>query len=320
MEYNKFIELLKTELMKVCAEGVKLKIDTVRKNNDISYDVITLNREDECITPVIYIRQFYDNYCNGEDISDIVRQIVNLDIENRNLPELDVSDIFDFYNVKDKVIIKLINRSQNEKMLKTLPFKEYLDFAVVFCILFEDNNNNRATSLVSNDLLDKWEITTEELFEQAMTNMKLICPAELKSMNETMVELLLNDDSVDDDTRSDILKHLEEDDTNYPMYVLTNTKKMYGAAAFLYEEELRSFAEKFGDFYIIPSSIHELILIPESISTSEQEMVDMVKEVNDNQVEPEEVLSYNVYKYYADTGCVGIINKIKNIPPSVLKY
>lgn len=110
-------------------------------------------------------------------------------------------------------------------MLKTLPFKEYLDFAVVFCILFEDNNNSRATSLVSNDLLDKWEITTEELFEQAMTNMKFICPAELKSMNETMVELLLNDDNVDDDTRSDILKHLEEDDTNYPMYVLTNTKK-----------------------------------------------------------------------------------------------
>lgn len=225
MEYNKFIELLKTELMKVCAEGVKLKIDTVRKNNDISYDVITLNRADECITPVIYIRQFYDNYCNGEDISDIVQQIVNLDIENLNLPELDVSDIFDYHNVKDKVIIKLINRSQNEKMLKTLPFKEYLDFAVVFCILFEDNNNNRATSLVSNDLLDKWEITTEELFEQAMTNMKFICPAELKSMNETMVELLLNDDNVDDDTRSDILKHLEEDDTNYPMYVLTNTKK-----------------------------------------------------------------------------------------------
>ena len=70
MEYNKFIELLKTELMKVCAEGVKLKIDTVRKNNDISYDVITLNRADECITPVIYIRQFYDNYCNGATDSE----------------------------------------------------------------------------------------------------------------------------------------------------------------------------------------------------------------------------------------------------------
>lgn len=87
-----------------------------------------------------------------------MQQIVNLDIENRNLPELDVSDIFDYYNVKDKVIIKLINRSQNEKMLKTLPFKEYLDFAVVFCILFEDNNNNRATSLVSNDLLDNGKL------------------------------------------------------------------------------------------------------------------------------------------------------------------
>lgn len=320
MEYNKFIELLKTELEKVCAEGVKLKIDTVRKNNDITYDVITFNRADECITPVIYINQFYDNYCNGEDINDIVRQIVSLDIENRNLPELDVTDIFDFNSVRDKVIIKLINRSQNEKMLKTLPFKEYLDFAIVFCILFEDFNDNRATSLISNDLLDKWEITTEELYEQAKINTKRICPAELKSMNETMVELLLNDESVDDDMRNDILKHLEEDDKDYPMYVLTNKKKMYGAAALLYEEELRSFAENFGDFYIIPSSIHELILVPELISMSEQEMVDMVKEVNDNQVEPEEVLSYNVYKYYAATGYIGIINKIKNIPPSVLKY
>lgn len=320
MEYNKFIELLKTELEKVCAADVKLRIETVRKNNDITYDVITFKRAGECIAPVIYINQFYDNYCNGEDINDIVRQIVNLDIENRNLPELDLTDIFDFNNIKDKIIIKLINRSRNEKLLKTLPFKEYLDFAIVFCILFEDTNDNRATSLISDDLLNKWEVTAEELYEQAKLNTKRICPAELKSMNETMVELLLNDESVDDDTRRDILKHLEEDDKDYPMYVLTNKKKMYGAATFLYEEELCSFAEQFGDFYIIPSSIHELILVPESISMSEQEMVDMVKEVNDNQVEPEEVLSYNVYKYYAATGCIGIINKIKNIPPSVLKY
>lgn len=90
------------------------------------------------------------------------------------------------------------------------------------------------------------------------------------------------------------------------MYVLTNARKLHGANIMLYKEYLEIAAEKMnGDFYILPSSIHELLAVP--VSTAEIEKLrQMVKEVNDNEVAPEEILGYEVYRYNRETGEVEV--------------
>lgn len=90
------------------------------------------------------------------------------------------------------------------------------------------------------------------------------------------------------------------------MYVLTNARKLHGANIMLYKEYLEIAAEKMnGDFYIIPSSIHELIAVPVSAQGLE-ELREMVKAANDNQLAPEEILGYEVYRYNRETGEVEV--------------
>lgn len=81
------------------------------------------------------------------------------------------------------------------------------------------------------------------------------------------------------------------------MYVITNSHKIFGAASILSTRILNAVSYLIGgDFIILPSSIHECIAVPYGKMESE-ELREMVREVNDNQVSPEDRLTYNVYKY-----------------------
>ena len=93
--------------------------------------------------------------------------------------------------------------------------------------------------------------------------------------------------------------HLEELPEGFPkMYVLTNLLKRYGAAALLYPGTLKKAGEVLGsDFAILPSSIHEVLLLPDDKAQNYDFYRQMVSEVNRTQVDPEEVLSFNLYRY-----------------------
>lgn len=83
------------------------------------------------------------------------------------------------------------------------------------------------------------------------------------------------------------------------MYVLTNAEKMNGAAAILDSKTMEGISEKLGgDFVIIPSSIHEVIILP--LNTADTDTLNgMVNDVNASEVAPLDVLSNHVYKYDA---------------------
>ena len=82
------------------------------------------------------------------------------------------------------------------------------------------------------------------------------------------------------------------------MYVLSNQKRVFGAAGLLYDRVLSDAGVRLeDDFYVLPSSVHEVILVPDHVAGSEKELRIMVHEVNHTQVEPEEILSESVYHY-----------------------
>ena len=72
-----------------------------------------------------------------------------------------------------------------------------------------------------------------------------------------------------------------------------------GAAAILNDTARQEIAEKLGDFYVLPSSIHEVMIVPKSTGRSLEELELMVRSVNSSEVEPDEVLSDHVYEYDA---------------------
>jgi len=100
-----------------------------------------------------------------------------------------------------------------------------------------------------------------------------------------------------------LLKNMDSlyEDNMVPMFVATNSKKVNGAGVILYDGLLRTFAEKIGgDFFILPSSVHEVIFVPANGDIDARHLIQMVKEVNATEVAPDEVLSDNVYMYHAD--------------------
>lgn len=99
----------------------------------------------------------------------------------------------------------------------------------------------------------------------------------------------------------DLLMEMNQDITDFadtPLYVLTNESRLFGAAAIVDKKVLESFAKEHGSgFYIIPSSIHEVLLfLSEDLNVGER-LAEMVHEVNSTEVSPEEVLSDHVYYF-----------------------
>ena len=90
------------------------------------------------------------------------------------------------------------------------------------------------------------------------------------------------------------------------MYVLSNKLKIHGATSIVYPGLLEDIAERLcSDLIIIPSSIHEVLIIPESYIDSQDNLPpdyeSMIREVNETQLTDDEVLGDCVYHYRRDT-------------------
>ena len=129
------------------------------------------------------------------------------------------------------------------------------------------------------------------------------------SITDVLCDLLTGKDDMQEDMQEEILEDLYELEQGPQMYVITNKNKIFGASTIIYPGVLMEFAQQRGNFYVLPSSIHEVIFIPASENIDEEEMKIMVKEVNETQVPKEDFLSDEVYFYNAETYELQKLNK-----------
>lgn len=105
----------------------------------------------------------------------------------------------------------------------------------------------------------------------------------------------------------EVIDELISDNIPIPMFVITNTKNINGAAAILYDDVLHELANNLeSDLYLIPSSIHDIVAIP--AEGDPDELSGMVADINKTQVCTQERLSDNVYFYNRKDGKVSIAN------------
>jgi hypothetical protein len=176
------------------------------------------------------------------------------------------------------------------------------DLAVIFYIVMSKDNGSTATITVRNNLMKLWNVTTEQLYEMAMDNTQRMFRGTVKSMASIMTEMLGN--RMDEECANEFYDMAVGED-EVPMYIATNNIRIDGSVVILYDGLLREFASRVGsDFYILPSSVHETILVPVSEDIQLDYLRDMVREINRTEVAPEEVLSDNVYIYSRRTDTV----------------
>lgn len=285
MNYQQFVIVIKEKVALSLGAGMNLQIHTTLKNN--GKERIGLSIEDKKINihPTIYLEEYYKQFKNGNSIEDIAQNILNVYQEVRFEHTFDIESIKDFSLTQSKITYKIIHAQKNETPLQSLPHILYLDLAIVFYVLFEVDTNGCATIPITHQLLELWEKDVEELHQIALANSPELLPAVFKPMRAVVEDLLglpCDEEGFDEDI----------------MFVLTNPWRSFGAACMLYNGILEQIAATLGEnYYILPSSIHEIIVIPESQAPCKEHLMDMVREVNETQVDLEDILSDNVYYY-----------------------
>ena len=289
MEYKEFVEYIKMKAGYIAGEGGNITINHVIKNNGCEMDGLVIMEKGKDIAPTIYLDSFYELYTNGENIKNIIRQIEVIYEQNKNNVTFDVNILKHFDTIKDKIVYKVVNYRSNEKLLEQVPHKRILDLAVVFYCLLDNEYGRSATALIYNNNLKNWNVTIDDVYKAALKNTPDLLHSKISSMAALFEKCGVNVDGEEVD-----LKDYVPSD----MYVLTNESKLNGAACILYENVLYDFAQKLGaDLYILPSSVHEVILLPKLSMFEKDELVNMVKEVNTEGVAADEVLSDHVYEY-----------------------
>lgn len=290
MTYTEFKQNIMQMVQNKLGPNVRVTIQEIIKNNDTHLDGLTILSGQFNISPTIYLNHYYHQYQKGKPISDIYRDILTCYEENRPKKDIDITFFTDYEKVKDHVIFKLINYERNRELLSKVPHYRFLDLAIVFSCLVNADADGCATILIYNHHLSFWDITKDDLYALSMTNTPKLLSYDLKNMTDVLSELLAGADCNDP---------LDA----FPMYVLSNQSKLNGSGCILYHDLLHNFAKQLdSDLYILPSSVHEVLLIPASNGESSSELSAMVREVNATQLSNEEILSDHVYYYSRETG------------------
>lgn len=283
MDFNVFVENIVDLLQQKMGHDYNISVTRVTKNNDIELTGVILMKASDNISPTIYLEGLYAEYQDGTAMEELAEKVITFYEEQMPSGGLDMDFFQDFELVKDRIFYKLVSFEKNTRLLEKIPYYKWNDLALIFYYAMEEEKIGRASITIHHHHLEMWEQSLDTLYAVARENMKEHMPELLVSMKDLLEEMTG--------------LHLGED-MPLPMYVLTNQDKVYGAAAMLYSEQMKELAEKWqSDLLILPSSIHEVLLLPDDGQNEYAFYRQMVEEVNTTQVEPEEVLSYSLYRY-----------------------
>lgn len=285
MDYEIFIERI---LILVSAElGSQFSVNWhyAKKNNDTLRCGVTIEKHGEKTeglktAPTIYLEEYYSMYKAGYEISEIVHNIIQTYYECRHTISVSKED-FELNSVRDKICFMLVNREMNQNMLCSRPHRSFLDLAVIYYIYWFQDERGIATVPINFDLLVKWGINEEDLWELAYRNTRNIHYPSLKPMRAVLYEK----------TGRIYLDPAQ-------MFVLSNVNNVYGLTSIIYGGTLQRIATILqSSYYIFPSSIHECIILISNGNEDPDALNEMVREINQNEVEEEEIVANHIYYY-----------------------
>ena len=288
--YDEFCESIKTEVANRVSE-CKVSILRGKKINNVKKIGLVFEEKSLNMTPVIYLEKFYKEYLQGNNFNEIVKEIVLLYHEAKKGNIIDTEKLMNFEDIKNKIGLKLINTENNREFLEFIPSIPFLDLSIIFYIIIETNPGGLAEKNITNEDMDIWEVSVQDLWEHALKNSSGMFSAVLQTMDGVIKER-----QGAGKEENLFTENIGKKDN---MYVLSNQLKCYGASCIAYPgvpEMIWKILKS--DYYIIPSSTEEMIIIPEHrISGSVEEWNAMLYELNSAHIAAEKVLSNHCYRY-----------------------
>ncbi len=315
MSVKEFAEKIRNAVQKKLGKDYYVEVRKNLKLNSTKLWSVNIHSSNEKITPIIYLESFYADYEEGKTLGEVVEEIIKFYFDNSRSIDYDFNKLSDIEYARDKICLKLCNRESNREMLRNTIYREFLDLAVYFYIELEDCPIGYGHITIKKEYLDMWGIGREELYELALKNTCKRYPVKIQSLNEC-VRLLMNSNRYkegeiplqENDSYEDIYM---PEEIGSCMWVASNDNNTYGSSVILYPDVLKEFAERLGsNLFVIPSSIHECIIISDpavttvngagnGLSEEARNLKKIIESVNNEAVKPSEILSYNLY--YFDT-------------------
>lgn len=283
-------------------QDVECTIMENQKNNGVQLVGISFRLPEQQISPIIYVRSFYNKICQGESVEKVMIEIAECVEKSMKIKvSVDVVNMTSYDAAKKYLTPVLVNTKANRHMLTTMPHREIEDLSLICVMRFmAEEMEGSGTINVTNEMIENWEVNVEQVYQMALENAIKEEPPTLKRMTDVMEEIF---------TKQETKENLFVKDDNFresipdSMYVLTNQSKINGAAVLAYPDVMKKISKLFPEgVYILPSSIHELLIIPQKEGVSPRDLGEMVREVNHSQLQKEEILSDRVYEYNKERG------------------
>lgn len=315
MEMIEFQEKIKKALQEYGGSDMTVRISKVRKNNGHILTGVSMYKPGSNITPTLYIDDYLKRYEEGVTFGEIMKDVIYM-LENYAIDrEMDISFFTEWDRAKRRIVYRLINAEKNEELLKEVPYIPFMDLAIVFYYLMGDKSMGNASIMIHKKHLAVWEVEEKSLYDVAVKNTHKMLPYAIQNISQLMRDVLFEnigkqmgekgctDKECVEEITDRMMEQLSPIHQQVNMYVLSNNSRYYGAACILYKDLLKKFAESHdADIYILPSSVHEMILLPDRGGEDPVKLAEMVRDVNDTQLSPEEVLSDSVYYYDRKSG------------------
>lgn len=265
-------EMTKAEYAQAIANEVGGKIQEVTKNNGLTRLGVTKEVESG-VAPVLYIDEAYEN---GEDVMTMV-QMFNDAMEQVKEKAADFDWLNSWDNVKDMIRVKLINKRNTVPVSRSAKARGFSDLIMVPYLTIQVAGRT-GSSVVTDNMIERWGVTKAKVFNQAIKNI----PCKVMPLAEQLAEM----------------SGMDAEEFDSPFIIVTTPEQTYGAAAIIKaREKLKELCPN--GYYVIPSSIHEVLVIPKDVVSGKEELDDMVKEVNMNCLNPTDVLSDRAYEFAA---------------------
>lgn len=322
MTYNQFLDQLLASLQERCPDMIA-DLEHILTANDTYRDALLLrSRPEDKVSPALYLDDYYNYYLKEEARGITVEDVLEILLKNYRSSTANAQFAEDICRqftrpeeLKKHIVFRLVGIANNTALLDGIPYRKFHDMAMIYYLTFyvddegrladpalwdqagqtaDPENYMNASALISDSHLKLWNMTEADLYTLALGNTPRLLPPEIHNMYSLI-------DSISDGT----FGSLTDAEDLYPMWIMTNSRRLYGASCCLYPGLLQAFADRLDcNFYCLPSSVHEMILVPESYGSStlnKDVLLTMVTEINASTVQPKDRLTDNVYYYDCKT-------------------
>lgn len=304
MDFNKFVNELKENIKLYLPENyenAEVALIEYQKLNE-AYTGLTVRKDGQAIAPAINLNNLYDFYQTHPYISmsTMFQEVAGV-ITDATVPvdPVNVYDILKYENVKDKLFIRVSSAEKNKEMLSDVPHQMKEDLAITYHIVIAKDRDGLSTMLVTNDLMEKYGVTPEQLHEDAMKSCSKVMKPQIYSMGSKLSEMVEKISMMLSPQEKEAMRQMVEDmpfkDT---FIIMTNDQSVDGAGVIFYPEVMENMGYMLdSNFFILPSSVHETLILIDDGDFDVEGLKEMVTEINATQVLPQDRLTDEVYHY-----------------------